>query len=894
MARTWIGRTTSKAVAGGAAVLLASTLVVPTTVGAAPAREAAPTSAAAPAGNPAPDPVALPVRPKSDRYARQIFERLRAGLAPATDDEIVGLGEELDASGNPPAKVRALLLAEPWLGARIGDTYQAWLGRPADPSGLAFWRGRVQRGTTLEQLELAFALSAESWRKGGGTNAGYVDVVYTAIFGAPADPQGKAFWTGRLDGGTTRDAFVRGLLRSNQRATRIVRAAFLEMLGRSADPGGLASRVDQYRTARIGELDLNAALLGSTEARNQGCDPSDPRLCLLPFPNDRFTVEDPTTATGRRVSFKPEWMPRNVVGTPVNPQEWNRNDGFSVGQAALVKVPGIDLDETDAVPLDDLGAYDDADAPIVVIDADTGERHPVFVELDANIPEADRAADQLLSIRPSVNWEAGHRYIVGLRGLKRADGSTIAAPPTFQRVLDDDIDGLVGDAYDRAVASTFLVAALADAGFSGPDLYLAWDFTVASTTNTTGRMLSMRDDALEYLDGAAPEFAITSIQEAPDTGVLRRIEGTFEVPMYLTGRGEPGDRFAYGSDGAPVRTGTYTARFGCQLPVVDGTATARPVVYGHGLFGSYTEVFSSPQRAMVREHDMAYCATDWIGMSSPDVANAAVILGDLSSFGSLPDRTQQGIVNFIVLGRLMTLPDGFASNAAFQHDGGAARIDGSALQYDGNSQGGILGGAYLAASPDTTAGVLGVVGMNYSTLLERSVDFDPFAALMKPNYPSAPDRVLGLQLIQMLWDRGEVNGYAAHLGGDPLPGSSASRVLLHTALGDHQVATFTAEILARTAGMAIHRPIYLEGRTTDVEPGWALPTLAYPSTGSALVVWDSGSPLAPLTNVPPRAGRDPHSDPRADPEAQQQKSDFLKADGSITNVCGSDPCTAGG
>jgi hypothetical protein len=432
---------------------------------------------------------------------------------------------------------------------------------------------------------------------------------------------------------------------------------------------------------------------------------------------------------------------------------------------------------------------------------------------------------------------------------------------------------------------------LDEAGIGRDDLYLAWDFTVASTENTTGRVLAVRDAALDELDGAAPDFTVTNVVENPDTGILRRIEGTFEVPLYLTGDGSPGQGFNTGADGLPVRNGTYQARFGCQIPVVEGTAQARPVVYGHGLFGAYTEVFSSGQRAMVRNHDMAYCATDWIGMSSPDVANAAVILGDLSTFNTLPDRSQQGFVNFVVLGKLMTLADGFASNPNFQHGDGTSRLDASALFYDGNSQGAILGGAYLAVSPDTEAGVLGVAGMNYSTLLERSVDFDPFAALMKPNYPSATERVLVLGLIQMLWDRGEVNGYAAHLGGDPLPGSSPSRVLIHTALGDHQVATFTAEVTARTAGMAIHRPVYVDGRTTDAEPGWDLPSIDYPSNGSALILWDSGSPMAPLENVPPRAGRDPHGDPRAFAPAQQQKSAFLATDGTIVNVCGADPCT---
>jgi hypothetical protein len=84
-----------------------------------------------------------------------------------------------------------------------------------------------------------------------------------------------------------------------------------------------------------------------------GCDPLDPSLCLFPFPNDAFTVADATTATGRRVDFKISAMPRNGVdvttaeaggeGKPMDPTEWNRNDGFSPGSSVLTYVPGLNL-----------------------------------------------------------------------------------------------------------------------------------------------------------------------------------------------------------------------------------------------------------------------------------------------------------------------------------------------------------------------------------------------------------------------------------------------------------------------------------------------------------------------------------------------------------------------
>jgi hypothetical protein len=296
---------------------------------------------------------------------------------------------------------------------------------------------------------------------------------------------------------------------------------------------------------------------------------------------------------------------------------------------------------------------------------------------------------------------------------------------------------------------------------------------------------------------------------------------------------------------------------------------------------------------MVANHNMVYCATDWIGMASEDISNAAAILGDLSKFKSMVDRSQQGILDTIFLARLMQRADGFGSNAAFRNATGQSVLDTSSVFYDGNSQGSVIGGAFVAMSPDVSNAVLGVAGMNYSTLLERSEDFDPFNALFKPSYPDPVERVISLGLLQMLWDRGETNGYAAHLTSDPLPGTGPHKVLMHIAVGDHQVATLAAEVEARTAGLSVHTPSYAPGRSLDVHPAWGIPTIAsYPFAGSALFVYDSGAALPPAENTPPRAGFDPHEDPRRAPQAQLQKSDFLRVGGLVTDVCGPMACTA--
>ena len=223
---------------------------------------------------------------------------------------------------------------------------------------------------------------------------------------------------------------------------------------------------------------------------------------------------------------------------------------------------------------------------------------------------------------------------------------------------------------------------------------------------------------------------------------------------------------------------------------------------------------------MGNEHNFVFCATDWAGMSTYDVPNVATLLQDLSRFNTLVDRTQQGYVNFMYLGRWLIHPQGASSLPAFQVSGQSV-IDKDELFYDGNSQGGILSGGLTALSPDFRAAVHGVPGMNYSTLLSRSVDFDMYATgniegLSLPiglyqAYPNELERPLIFSLMQLLWDRGEANGYAHHMTNDPLPGSPEHRVLLHPAFGDHQVANVAAEMEARTIRACTNRPALYAG-----------------------------------------------------------------------------------
>ena len=620
------------------------------------------------------------------------------------------------------------------------------------------------------------------------------------------------------------------------------------------------------------------------------CDPLDPRHCLLPFPSDFFTTADDATDTGIRVNIVRESAIRNVQGVHVDTTEWNRNDGFSPGAQIVTYVDGIDLEQTGLVSVADIGGSLAEDSPAVLIDTVTGERIPYFSELDATVSSPTNA---VLFIRPARNLLEGHRHVVALRNLKDAGGATIPAGDVF-RAYRDDLISNVPEVEARRAHMEQILDDLEDAGVARDDLYLAWDFTVASQRNLSERLLHIRDDAFAQLGNGSPGFTVSSVEENPNDELARRVEGTFEVPLYMTGGGAPGTRFNYAGADLPQRAGTYDADFTCIVPKSavngDGPAVpARPAVYGHGLLGSQNEVGAGNVRRMANEHNFVFCATKWIGMSEEDVANAVVILGEISTFPTLADRLQQGVLNTLFLGRLMIHENGLSSHPAF-----AGLIDRSELFYDGNSQGGIMGGIATAVSIDWTRAVLGVPGMNYAILLQRSVDWDTYRQIYDPAYPDEIERGIGLLLIQMLWDRGEAAGYAQHMTDDPLPGTPAHTVLMHVAFGDHQVSPDVANIQARTIGARIHAPAVVEGRLPYVEPYYygIEPIPSYPYAGSAIVIWDSGAPVPPLFNEPPRVGEDPHGDPRNDPDARAQKAEFLKTGGAVVDVCGGAPCTA--
>jgi hypothetical protein len=679
--------------------------------------------------------------------------------------------------------------------------------------------------------------------------------------------------------------------------------------------------------------------------------------CLLPFPDDWWTKPDPNTVTGLQVNIPAGAMPTNKVGIPASAAPYNDLDGFSPGSTLLIHVPGIDTEQafehSGIVSQSDIGAYLDPDQPVVVYDAATGKRWPIWAEIDVT---SSSPSTTLLMIHPAVNFTNDTRYIVALRNLHDPAGKLIPAPASFAPY----IDGTAPASDPHAAHMKELLFELAADGVAPSSLYMAWDFTVASQQDISDQLLSMRNQSFAELgdtnladgvvQGHSPDFLVQSVQDrtvAQDADIARQVVLSVTVPCYIwpactltptpattpggplaplvaaVDKADPKANLSAGipdvgtglfllrdpSDpyGAPVQNPiSYQARVVCNIPRAALLSPARISLYGHGLLGTPYEVDASDVETMSETHDIVFCATDWLGMAQGDIPNLVLSLFDLSNFPTLIDRVEQGILDQLVVGRALIAPGGIATAPEFQVDGHSV-FETSHLFYDGNSMGGIYGATLMALSPDIRRGVLGVPGMDFSVLAYRSSDFVAppgqfsLETAYQLAYPDPAVRLIGLDLVQMLWDRADPDGYVPHLTSDPLPDTPTHQVLIQMAYGDHQVANVTTETEARTAGIPLVWPALEAGRSPDTEPYYGLGHLTtFPYDGSAMVVFDSGPVRTvddavvgtgppPAQDVPDTAGVDPHEAPRATVCGQQQKSDFLQPDGTVTDPCGGPP-----
>lgn len=603
--------------------------------------------------------------------------------------------------------------------------------------------------------------------------------------------------------------------------------------------------------------------------------------CVTPFPSNYYRKADDKGVM--RVSFPPGVLPTSAKGVALDPALVADRDGFSPAVQLVAYFPAA-IDPSNLPTPQQAEKSLDVSSPVQLFDFETGQRYPLFAELDRNAQDGDR---QALLIHPQVRLRDKARYVVAISGLKDKNGQAIAKLAGFSAIQTGDVEP---GSIRSKLAETYkeLFPFLEKHGLPKKSLQLAWDFTTGDDGQLTGQLVKMRDQALAKLaptdppEPPPPLFTIDKVENAPRDPLLRQVIGTFRVTSFLSD--DTSGRLLTDQNGTPKARGYGRFPLVVHIPkcVQNATGPVPVMIYGHGLFGgALDEMDSGYQREIINRLCMVQVGSDWIGLTEADgLYVAGQVMSNFNNFVQITDRLKQAHVNFAVLARI--IKDGSLAQIPELRVNGKAIVDSNQVFYYGISNGGIQGLTFLALSPDVKRGALCVPGGFWSLMMWRSGDFQDLVPLLSSNYRDALDRQLLIALSQQLWDYTDPATYAPYVVKAPLPGTGmAKQVLYQEGIGDGQVPNLATRMVVRSMGIPLLKQ--------PVEPVSGIAQASGPLP-SAYVQYDIGQmPRPGDDNVPPK-DNPVHEAVRRLEAAKAQLQAFLKDGGVVTDTCAGKPC----
>ncbi|MCB1153188.1 hypothetical protein KDL45_06020 [bacterium] len=599
--------------------------------------------------------------------------------------------------------------------------------------------------------------------------------------------------------------------------------------------------------------------------------------CVFPFPSSNFEIPA-DTPTGVKLDY-PDDSVQVAEGTPpIDMERINAGDGHSPVTPILVHF-GRDV-HPDFLFTEDFVERSLADnAPIALVNADTGERVRVMAEMDANRVE-DLEGRYALIIRPMQPLEFGGRYIVVLtNALTDSEGASFDSPPAFAALRDDvPTTNTPVEAIRDRYEDNFDVLALT--GYNRDDLLLAWDFTVASKDFVFGPVLSMREEAIDEYEKAPIAYKIDKVFDNPEPNLARRVEGVFTVPNYLN----KDEQFELDADGLPTLLGEDKKVPFTMIIPKRALTEGKPLplmIFGHPLY-STGRLFL---RSFTYLHDIAekqgfiVVATDWRGLGTADFLPLFTkVLSDLNQIGRVTEQMQQSMINTMVLTELARTRFGSDPDMKVAAND---LIDDGPIYYYGVSFGAIMGSAFMGMSPHVRRAALSLPGGGWAHIIPRSILWAPLRSVMQKNYPDPLAQQLGFGFIQQRFDPADSANWATRIYNDPLPDAPKNvEVLMQEAIGDCYVPNMGTEILVRGAGMNQLTPAVevIDGLTPVTAP------VSKPAVTQFYIVDEVEANPPPENNAAKLSCNAVHVTSLGLPNLQEQIEHFL-ADGEVIHPC---------
>ena len=133
-------------------------------------------------------------------------------------DVVVGFADSAEAQQHWSATTSQGVFAYNPEAAIVREVYATGFDREAEAGGLSGWTQLLENGLSLHDFGVDIVNSAEfAADHANQSNAAFVASLYEGGLGRAPEPQGAAFWTGKLDSGAmTRGSVVIGIATSQE------------------------------------------------------------------------------------------------------------------------------------------------------------------------------------------------------------------------------------------------------------------------------------------------------------------------------------------------------------------------------------------------------------------------------------------------------------------------------------------------------------------------------------------------------------------------------------------------------------------------------------------------------------------------------------------------------
>jgi hypothetical protein len=469
---------------------------------------------------------------------------------------------------------------------------------------------------------------------------------------------------------------------------------------------------------------------------------------LSPIPDDYFLTSGPTTVTGNRLNVPlPTGRPngvRNMLRALL--AEANTLDGWSPVAHMVVEVSSP-LDPTTLPRTTQESLHPLSSIALLDLDPDSatyGERIPFRIDVRNNdvTPPPQNAVGHTLLLWPAIPLEPEGRYgLVVTRRVLAAPGRPLDPSAFFAAALAPAAPGeTAAVARTRTLAQEVLAVAGTELAVPIPadDVAYAARISIRSTDSIQRDIQVMKR---QILAAPPPTFTIDlanpqSVVNDPDPNVAAYVRGTWNAPDWRNG----GTILERDANGDPVLTGTKPVCFRLALPAAALNGPVPIVMYQHGNPGeSETEVRNNAVNFMAQGGYAVVGFTDVLNREVMPGANPPGV-NCINFENPTEDDVARvtGQVYSIVAGLLieqriedhwtMTLAEQLAFVRAIQAldtldllplgaPDGVPDIDTSNILYNGISEGGNNGQAFVPYSPEVKAAAVWVGGARLMEVL---------------------------------------------------------------------------------------------------------------------------------------------------------------------------------